>query len=152
MKLNYFNINTYYDNQLPVLYFTLRTCRCTFGIGDQIQFDVKSLQWHCQHVGTWIQSDLDIEVPADPVDLDTTVYTCTGGVQVTHHWAGCQIGQWHRREAACTRNNGRDWRWKSYLNYFRFTCKSNQSCGSISPLKLLQYKNASFHCHTFFPT
>lgn len=150
MKLNYFNINTYNDNQLPVLYFTLRTCRCTFGIGNQIQLDVKSLQWHCQYVGTWIQGDLDIEVPADPVDLDTTVYTCTGGVQVTHHWAGCQIGQWHRREAACTRNNGRDWRLKSYLNYFRF--KSNLSCGSISSLKLLRYKNASFNCHTFFPT
>lgn len=134
MKLNYFNINTYYDNQLPVLYFTLRTCRCTFGIGDQIQFDVKSLQWYCQQLGTWIQSDLDIEIPADPVDLDTTVYTCTGGVQVTHHWAGCQIGQWHRREAACTKINGRDWWLKSYLNYFRF--KSNLSCGSISSLKL----------------
>lgn len=44
MKLNYFNINTYNDNQLPVLYFTLRTCRRTFGIGNQIQLDVKSLQ------------------------------------------------------------------------------------------------------------
>ena len=49
-------------------------------------------------MGAWIERDLDIEVPADPVDLDTAVYSGTGGVQVTHERAASQVGQCHWRK------------------------------------------------------
>ena len=57
-------------------------------------------------MGAWIERDLDIEVPADPVDLDTAVYSSTGGIQVTHERAASQVGQCHWRKTACTKNRG----------------------------------------------